>query len=331
MGNLNWSSYNNRLLGNKTSKREYDIDRYRYDFEKAYVDSPSYHIVQTNGTDVGVIIQPCDAFNEKTFVCPYGTNFELGDVIYWKNTYWLIIEKDVTGEITYKGRIKQCNTRIRWQNPYTKEIISRWCIATKPYYSNMNTGTTLTTSSREYKIQIPYDEETILVNIDRRFILEFIDNEPKAYVLTSTDTLTNHYEGINGGFLIWNVEQTQYNKDTDNLELMVCDYEEPNESVVDTNSAHCIILGSDTIRSGGSKRKYIAKFINSNGEEVEGVTPIWNISQRDGLVIEEDNNDILLCIVDNSLIGNDIKISLTESSGIYGAFYKDVRVVSLYG
>lgn len=330
MGNIDWATYKKRLLTNSPTKRDYDISKYRSDFDKAYILSPSYSVFAVNNNDIGVLVRSCEEMDEKTFTAPYGTDIKLGDVVIWKNMHWLVIEKDITGEVTFKGKIKQCNIQIRWQNPKTKEIISRWCIATKPYYSNIKEGTVITTSQREYKIQIPYDEETILVNIDRRFILEMIDNKPKAYKLTSSDTITNQYEGIEGGFLVWNLEQDQFDKNTDNEELLICDYAPPTNDEIQNNNG-CIINGSDILKCNGYSRSYSATFYN-NGSVDETVTPLWNVG-ADGIISYDVglSGTLSVSTTDESLIGKKIILTLSDENGNYNPVTKNVEVVSYYG
>ena len=79
-------------------------------------------------------------------------------------------------------------------------------------------------SQREYKVEMPFDDETALIDLDKRFMLEIINGEPKTYVTTSVDQSTERYElhGKTQGFLVLNIRQDQYNSKTDNAEKMIC-------------------------------------------------------------------------------------------------------------
>lgn len=98
--------------------------------------------------------------------------------------------------------------------------------AEKPYYSNLDETQILTISSREFKIQVAYDEETSLIDLDKRFMLEVIAGQPRTYKVTSVDAITErfHQSGEIRGFLVLNVQQDLYNPKTDNVDLMICDY-----------------------------------------------------------------------------------------------------------
>ena len=85
----------------------------------------------------------------------------------------------------------------------------------------------ISVSNREYKIQIPYDSETQLLDLDRRFLLEKIDGQPKAYICTSVDVNTDRYEDGMNGFITLNLTENHYNAEKDNAELMIADYLPP--------------------------------------------------------------------------------------------------------
>lgn len=151
-----------------------------------------------------------------------------------------------------------CNRQIQWQNPITGEIVSRWATLSKPYYANNKEIVMTSLSQREYKVQMPFDDETALIDLDKRFMLEIINGEPKTYVTTSVDQSTERYElhGKTQGFLVLNIRQDQYNSKTDNAEKMICDYFEPNKSdEPDADSqvtATIKYAGKPEVRVGGS-------------------------------------------------------------------------------
>lgn len=170
-----------------------------------------------------------------------------------------------------------CNRQIQWQNPITGEIVSRWATLSKPYYANNKELIVTSLSQREYKVQMPFDDETALIDLDKRFMLEIINGEPKTYVTTSVDQSTERYElhGKTQGFLVLNIRQDQYNSKTDNAEKMICDYFEPNKSdEPDADSqvtATIKYAGKPEVRVGGSWKKFTPVFTSITGEEVAEV------------------------------------------------------------
>lgn len=258
-----------------------------------------------------------------------GEMLYIGDIIYFNSLHWLVTDINFHDDLTRSGKMVRCNRQIRWQNRQTGEIIERWCLATKPYTSNVDDGLVISNSNREYKIQLSYDEETILVDLDRRFLLEVIGGRPKAYKVTSVDTLTNRYQDIDGGFLIWNLTQTEYNPATDSAELMIADYFEPGtEPPTDDERLKCIIDGRDKIRVG-MKRTYTATFLDKAGTAaVNGVPAVWSVVAPEGTVeITGDGYFATVLVREDLPAGTRIQIILTDADGRYqpASFYVEVE------
>ncbi|MGN1341588.1 MAG: hypothetical protein ACI4WS_14975 [Oscillospiraceae bacterium] len=227
-------------------------------FADRFEDSFNYEYdITRNEAEQQFIVAPSHNDKNKCSIFPRpGEELNMGDIIYWHKIHWLVTDIDFSDSITRSGIMERCNRTIQWQNPETREIQERWCIATKPYTSNIDKGKEVNTSNREFKIQIPFDEETSLVDVDKRFLLETISGHPKAYKCTCVDTVTNKYQDIKGGFLIWNLTQSEYNDATDNVELMIADYIEPETPV--HGNLEINYAGSPEIRAGGSAKSFKA-------------------------------------------------------------------------
>lgn len=258
-----------------------------------------------------------------------GETFDIGDIIYYNTLHWLITDVNFHDDLTRSGEMVRCNRQIRWQNQYTGEIVERWCLVTKPYTSNIAEGMAIATSNREFKIQIPYDDETLLVDLDRRFLLETINGKPKAYEVTSVDAQTNHYQDIAGGFLIWNLSQCEYNPATDNADLMIADYFDPK---VTPDSAQdllpCLINGRETIREG-MNRKYNVVFYDATGEITSEPEAVWSV---DSDVVHHEVVDgvLQLYLPEGALpIGAIITLTATDAVGSYAAAEMKVEVIGL--
>lgn len=221
----NWALYDREIKFRGETRRDDEIFNAQYDFSEYGPDHPGYQQVEVRGQTYGVLLKSGDEGYLKSFHAKRGSDINLGDVMLFGGMHWLVIDMDFTDPVTRVGRIQQCNRQIRWQNPQTKEIVSRWCTATKPYYSNLADGPRIDTSKREYKIQLPYDSETSQVGVDKRFMLDIVGGVPQCYRLTSHDLTTRYYDDIRCGFVIWNVVSDNYVADNDNVELMICNYE----------------------------------------------------------------------------------------------------------
>ena len=194
-------------------------------------------------------------------------------------------------------------------------------------------------SQREYKVQMPFDDETALIDLDKRFMLEIINGEPKTYVTTSVDQSTERYElhGKTQGFLVLNIRQDQYNSKTDNAEKMICDYFEPNKSnEPDADSqvtATIKYAGKPEVRVGGSWKKFTPVFTSITGEEVAEVAK-WSficLDEFKSFVETQVATDgvFKIRILNNSIMdGVTVRISLTNADGTANTSI-ECKVVSL--
>lgn len=280
---MNWYDRARAINGAyaNNSNKEVRLDKLRYDFKKHFMDTTDYQpdALVNNKPQRLIVSKNKNVTTEKKFWTYPGEEARLGDVVDCFNCKWLITEIDPNNDICVTGKMEQCNREISWQNPHTREIISRWVTMSKPYFSNLEEGTQITTSKRMYKMQIPYDEETSLLDNGKRFMLEVIDGEPKTYRITSVDISTQRFQmhGTLQGFISLQIEQDQYNELEDNPELMICNYLPPEEPENDFR-LKCKIeyIGDPILKIGGQPKVFTAVFEDINGETVD-VEPIWEI------------------------------------------------------
>lgn len=334
---MDWDIYENRLGVSGVSGRDRAISRTQESILRKAENSPALKSVHVNGLEMRLFINTTDVPSEKMFNTLPGELINIGDILLWNEMHWLVTKVDFDDEITRRGHIVQCNRQIRWQNSVTGEIIERWCLATKPYTSNIDKGQVISTSNREYKVQLSYDEESRLVDLDKRFLLEEIGGEPKAYIVTSVDTLTNRYQDIDGGFLIWNLTQTEYHPATDNAELMIANYIKPGTPPPPPpiDLLPCSITGKNSIRLG-AYRRYGAVFYDANGDVVVdgSVSPVWTVEPPQGagasVTWTVENGQLTLSVDENAQLSDtQINLTLADSAGAYAPSSLCVEVSGL--
>mgnify|MGYP005755382469 CR=1 FL=1 len=323
---INWDLYAKQLQHKGMTSRDRIISREKEALIAQFEKAPSAKNTLVDGELKKMIVSSTQALNEKTFVLMPGDTIKIGDIVVWENLHWLVVELDFDNTIAYKGRIAQCNRQIRWQNLVTKNIIERWCLMTKPYTSNVTNGTQVSVSNREYKVQIPYDDETKLVDLDKRFMLEIIDGKPRTYSCTSVDQQTNVYQDLENGFIVWNLSQDEAGRPGDNAELMICDYVEPEENL--PSSVKASITGMDVLRAGLGEFEYTL----DSESDVDVVS--WHISVQDEMreyihMSESGIHSVYLSAAVQA-IGALIEIYVTDRLGDEIA-RKVVEVVDLYG
>ena len=261
---MDFSSYEAILRKSGSSKRERIIRKSMKDTMNYGPDSPAYKSVEIEGVPHNMMIISSTITNQKIIRSMPGDDFEIGKIMLWSKSHWLITERDADDEITVRGKIELCNRSIQWQNDDTKKIITRWAVVDKPYFSNLNENNLMTLSSREFQIKIPYDSESSLIDIGKRLMLEEINGNPKTYRVTCVDAMTERYDRNNEqtGFLTLNLEQDQYDPSTDNKEHMICDYESPHKTSY--GSIKMEFSGNPVIRLCGRGKLFRAKRDNKN-------------------------------------------------------------------
>ncbi len=303
--------------------KDAQIARLREDFAAHFEDSIDYEPdTMINGLPQRLIVSKNKSVNNERKIYAYpGETFYAGDVVDCYDTKWLVTEVDQNKQIYTHGVMQRCNRELIWQNRKTGEIIRRWVTAEKPYYSNLNESKQLTISDREFKIQVTYDDETSLINLDKRFILEVIGDEPCAYKVTSVDTVTERFyeAGSVRGFLVLNMTQDLFDPTTDNAELGICDYIQPEKPAEPspepppeqpTTPLSIEYNGRAAIRYGGSAKRFYVVGVEG-GEE----PPVWRVAGDipDGkIMLRTGENDVWVQALDDvELEGKTFELSVT--------------------
>lgn len=305
---MNLDQYRELLNIHGSNQRDRIINKSQHDMNLLGPISPSYKDVLIDSVPRKVNIISSTITNQKIFHTVPGEDFTIGSIMEWSNSHWLITERDAEDEITVRGKIQICQKEIKWQDNTTGEIVARWATVEKPYYSNLKENNYITYSTREFRIQMPFDEYSSKLNIDKRLMLEIINGEPKTYRITSIDQMTGRidYNNEQIGFLSFNIEQDLYNPETDNKELMICDYF--NNSKNENYDINIKFSGSNTINVDGiGKYFYIESNLNNLDEA------IWSIQTN------PDTNKIYFENKEKVFIGEKCKIICENDTNIIGS------------
>ena len=86
--------------------------------------------------------------------------------------------------------------------------------------------TQMTVGEDQHLIYLPYNEETIMLDTQTRFLMDKNKVDPTAYRITRVDPISYAVgdERAEDGLIQWAVLEDQFNAATDNAELMVADY-----------------------------------------------------------------------------------------------------------
>lgn len=285
---------------NSDSKKNPLLYTLKKQFNDSFDKSTDYEQFTTfNGILKESLVIKTTKDNEKIVKVRPDDTFKTGQIVECYNNNWLITSIDPKQEFITTGKMIECNWTFKWQNPTTKEIITRNSVVlnASQYNSGVEGNKTITIGSNQYMIYLPLDSETLLLTYDMRV---FIDNNYKIpYKLTRPDNVSNVYN--NEGILILIATQDQLNLTTDRPDLGLCDYITPT-------------ILSTAITYAGKPEISIGRYKTFTAVTELAVT--WNLilssAQTDNVNMTITNNKVKINILNKELlIGTSFKIVAT--------------------
>ena len=165
------SEYRKMLKLNGPTQRDRIINKSIHDQNKLAPVQPSFKDVTIDDVPRKLNIISSTVMDQKIIHTLPGEDFSIGSIVYWSKSHWLITERDPEDEITVRGRIQICRKEIKWQDDNSHKIHSLWATVEKPYYSNLEENKQMSYSTREFRIQMPFDEYSANLNIGKRLML----------------------------------------------------------------------------------------------------------------------------------------------------------------
>ena len=316
--------YYERIASIGLTRRQRAVNHQRDYFYRRLPESISYKEVELNGVPTHLIVDKDTKPYYKKYRSLISTDPDyvkpnVGDYVKWAGAMWLIMNADSDDELYVDGQMYQCNYLLRWQNPSGK-IIERWVHVDNA--SAYNTGKyyyqQLTLASNQMMIHIPIDSETYYLERDKRLYCDYTAKKIKykiarvdAVSMThgDYDTVGNH--GLEYIILTEDVEH----HDADNDELEICDYFEVDNVELPTDEED-IVSSIDYVANFlkiGSPRTFTACFLDSEGNEKEGITAEWYVDTEYDCDAEIDGNSITLTCSDIDAISNTITLKIINS------------------
>jgi hypothetical protein len=207
--------------------------------------------------------------------------------------------------------MQQCNYVLKWQNT-DAGIIERWSVilSASKYNNGEKYNNVIVVGSNQLMVYLPIDEETLKLRSDKRLMVDFNTELPKCYDITRVDTVTMGYDGTaeprydGKGCILLVLTETEINPDVDRVDLMLCDYINPN-NIPHPSPINITYSGSPSIRIGGRKT-----FTAETENEV--VFSLVNSALLDGkLTMEQTGNKcVVRCTNDSALVGATFKVEV---------------------
>jgi len=258
------------------SMKEYQLRDIKHRITRDFRKSIDAEDVTINGEDRLVLItrDKGDEQIKKIKSLP-DERFDLGDIVNWNGVNYIIYKMDADRRIQSKGRMYECNTKLRWKNAKGEiiERVGKGEDATK--YGEGTEGTfRIRIGEFQLKIIVRLDEETVLIRRDDRFIIDadqFIDTMtengimPNVYKVTRRNVTTGTFpqddtDGIGHGYIEITLIEDQFVAGQDDLENRIAPRV---KDIVDD------LDDSNSNNSGGSNNEGGSNSNNSSNDDTD--------------------------------------------------------------
>lgn len=252
---------------------------------------------------------------ERTGLFPVGT-VKAGMYIFFEKRYWLITGYPGTNGIYEKVTLALCQYNLRWQNE-KGQIVERWMNATSA--SKYDVGETqnynIIMPSNNFTLLLPGDDESMKLDGVRVFIDRNKQNPTKVFKITRSDDILYDYgESIHGCVLSYIADRGEFNPETDNQELMICDYIRPEDKEENfLPNISVAIKGNNNIKCGFS-RTYSVLFTDAKGNPVENVGFSWIVQSNFNVRYTTSNNVIEVFVENDDDIGKTFSLKVVTSN-----------------
>lgn len=337
MANDGFSLYRYWLNLNKEADKNEDIRFVQESFASTIQESAAYQAgALRNGKS-----QPIVATREETKKCKItvipGDEMNIGDLIYVFNEYWLCMElyTDEYG-LTY-GEIWMCNHIFNYQS-HDLTRISKYAIIDDGSYSK-GSDKAIPVTNNSFTCYVSLDDESAALYVDKRLAIDVVLDAKGEEILEVgkivwLDTKSKNF-GEGSHLLAFGLGDDVYNKERDNISLMICDYreeiEQTEEGEVTETAGYLVISGRDSIRIG-TGRTYRVSTVDADGNsgEVSGEVQWSILDMPDGVSFTPSGNECTIQIqLKDDLIGVTLKIECNDLSSKYSTGNKEVAVISI--
>ncbi len=169
-----------------------------------------------------------DVFNnssQRQILCRIGT-LRMGQYIKVDGRYWMVANLPDNNQMYEKAILWQCKYAIRFLSPITGKPAEYpvYSVNSTQYGSGETQRNYMKVGTSQQLVYLPFNEETILMECGARFLIDKNKKSPTAYRLTQVDT-GSYSCGQEDGLLQWTLVECPRDEKTDNIALMIADYD----------------------------------------------------------------------------------------------------------
>jgi hypothetical protein len=304
-----FDTYKSRLHLRGSTNRERELYHEKRELTLNAVNSLSCKDCLVNGVPQKLVIDDGTLPYYKDVKSLPDEYFDAGDLVEWADAMWLIVSCDWDKEVYTYGKAQQCNYLLKWQNA-DAEVIERWSVvlSASKYNNGQLYNNVITVGSNQLMVYLPNDSETLKLGSNKRVMVDFNTDTPKCYDVTRVDTVTMGYDGTaeprydGKGCILLVLTETEINPDVDRIDLMLCDYVNPND-IPHPSPINITFAGLPQLRIGGRKT-----FTAETENEV--VFSLVNSALLDGklTMAQTGNKCVVKCANDSALVGATFKV-----------------------
>jgi len=304
-----FGEYQARVNQRGTTDRERTLYYEKQHLKSLAVNSLSCKACKVNGVDQLLVIDDGTLPYYKEVKSLPDEYFNAGDLVEWTGAMWLIVSCDWDKEVYTYGKAQQCNYLLKWQNA-DAEVIERWSVvlSASKYNNGQLYNNVITVGSNQLMVYLPNDSETLKLGSNKRVMVDFNIDAPKCYDITRVDTVTMSYDGVaepaydGKGCILLVLTETEINPDVDRVDLMLCDYINPND-IHPTIPIEIKYNGDASIRIGGRKT------LGVDTEFDVVFSLIYSALLNNKLTLQQTGQKcVVTCVNDSALVGASFKI-----------------------
>jgi hypothetical protein len=216
---------------------------------------------------------------------------------------YLIETMPSSNKIYTKAVIHECNYTLKWQDETGKIYYYPTYTADATQYNTgvENAANVVQTGYIQLMSWISADDVTIEIQRGKRMFIDLSKKHPETYCITSTSKVPYCYNEMR--MMRITFTECEYNDKTDRIDLMLCDYINPEELPVPTEPLEIKYSGKPEIRIGGKKTFYIDDVENVNYNII--ISELWL-----GMVTlaQTENKCVVKCANNTALVGAKFKL-----------------------
>lgn len=242
--------------------------------------------------------------------------FDAGDYVEWENSMWLVVSCDWDKEVYTYGKMQQCNYVLKWQDK-NANVIERWSVilSASKYNNGEKYNNIIVVGSNQLMVYLPIDSETLKLTANKRIFVDFNTDRPKCYDITRVDTVTMGYDGVaeprydGKGCVLLIITETEINPDVDRIDLMLCDYIDPQSIPTPSTPILITYTGDPEIRIGGRKT-FTAQTADTVVFSLQ-YAPSWDGNLT---MTQTGNKCVVKCANNARLVGASFKVQATSDN-----------------